>query len=39
MSEEELLGWQRAFEAEGMRGLRAARLRGQRRQSTRHDEL
>jgi transposase-like protein len=28
LSEEELLGWQRAFEAHGLPGLRAARLRG-----------
>ena len=31
LSEEELLGWQHAFEADGMHGLRATRLRGQRR--------
>lgn len=38
LSQEELLGWQRAFEADGMRGLCATRLRGQRRQSAQHDE-
>ena len=38
LSEEELLGWQHAFEADGMSGLRATRLRGQRRQSAQHNE-
>jgi hypothetical protein len=28
LSEEELLAWQRAFEAHGLSGLRATRLRG-----------
>jgi hypothetical protein len=30
LSEEELLAWQRAFEAYGLPGLRATRLRGRR---------
>jgi transposase-like protein len=30
LSEEELLTWQRAFEAHGLPGLRATRLRGRR---------
>jgi hypothetical protein len=30
LSEEELLAWQRAFEAHGLSGLRATRLRGRR---------
>jgi transposase-like protein len=30
LSEEELLAWQRAFEAHGLPGLRATRLRGRR---------
>ena len=30
LSEEELLDWQRAFEAYGLAGLRATRLRGRR---------
>ncbi|HEX3418173.1 MAG TPA: DUF1153 domain-containing protein [Stellaceae bacterium] len=30
LSEEELLAWQRAFEAHGLSGLRAARLRTRR---------
>jgi hypothetical protein len=38
LSEEELLGWQHAFEADGMRGLRVTRLRGQRRLSAQHNE-
>jgi transposase-like protein len=33
LSEEELLTWQRAFEAHGLSGLRATRLRGRRRRS------
>jgi Protein of unknown function (DUF1153) len=33
LSEEELLGWQRAFEAEGLPGLRATRLRVRTRRS------
>jgi transposase len=35
LSEEELRGWQRAFEAQGLAGLRATRLPGRRnRRST-----
>jgi hypothetical protein len=30
LSEEELLGWQRAFEAHGLSGLRATSLRARR---------
>jgi transposase-like protein len=38
LSEEELLAWQRAFEAHGLPGLRASRLRYRRtRRSTRTD--
>ena len=33
LSEEELLTWQRAFEAHGLSGLRATRLRGRTRPS------
>jgi hypothetical protein len=33
LSEEELLAWQRAFEAHGLSGLRATRLRGRTRRS------
>jgi transposase-like protein len=33
LSEEELLAWQRAFEAHGLSGLRATRLRGRTRPS------
>ena len=33
LSEEELLTWQRAFEAHGLPGLRATRLRGRRSRS------
>ena len=30
LSEEELIAWQRAFEAHGLAGLRATRVRGRR---------
>ena len=33
LSEEELLAWQRAFEAQGLPGLRASRLRVRARRS------
>jgi transposase len=33
LSEEELRAWQRAFEAHGLSGLRATRLRGRARRS------
>jgi transposase-like protein len=38
LSEEELLVWQRAFEAHGLPGLRAARLRARRTRRPKADD-
>jgi hypothetical protein len=38
LSEEELLDWQRAFEAHGLPGLRAARLRARRTRRSKADD-
>jgi Protein of unknown function (DUF1153) len=38
LSEEELLDWQHAFEAHGLPGLRATRLRGRRTRRSNADD-
>lgn len=38
LSEEELLDWQRAFEAHGLRGLRATSLRARRTRRSKSDD-
>ena len=38
LSKEELLDWQRAFEAHGLPGLRAARLRARRTHRSKADD-